>query len=63
MEATNGYANGYSKGTKMNGINGHAVGTKRTSSAARGPTILTRLFSIIARYDLPGPSRLVEDIK
>lgn len=49
METTNGYANGYSKGPKMNGLNGHAVGTKGRSSTARRPTLFSRLFSIIAR--------------
>ncbi|KAH6693437.1 hypothetical protein F5X68DRAFT_45087 [Plectosphaerella plurivora] len=49
MDKPNGYSNGYAKGPKMNGINGHAVGAKRSSPSVRGSSIFARLFSIAAR--------------
>ncbi|KAH7374450.1 hypothetical protein B0T11DRAFT_344102 [Plectosphaerella cucumerina] len=49
MDKPNGYTNGYAKGPKMNGINEHVVGTKRSSPSARGSSLFARLFSIAAR--------------
>lgn len=60
MDKPNGYTNGHAKGPKMNGINGHAAGSKRLSPSARGPSLFARLFSIAARYSvLPVSFRFV----